>query len=390
MFVSFSCKQRCTCPSCHQKRALLTAIHVAEDVCAPVAHRQVVLTIPRRLRLHTRFDRKLLGKLCGCVWTCLQAEVRRLLGRDDVTPGMVAAIQTHGELLHWHPHFHVLLTCGAFTPQGEFLELPKLDLDRLQTAWQEAVFALYLAEDKIEPEVVENMRTWPHSGFSVDQSVYLPAGDKPGIERLVGYMTRCPFSLSRLVKVTEAGQVVYKAEKDACRAFPDPQDDELARGTRRNFQILDPLEFLAEFTQHIPPKGAHLIRYYGWYSNKARGMRRKQAEAAATALGEPAAPAPPRSRASQTWAMLIKRVFEFDPLVCPKCGGTMKVVAFIEPPQGEVIEKILKHCGLWCPAASRAPPAGDLRVHDPDGDSAASDESRERTYVDLDTFEATF
>jgi hypothetical protein len=67
------------------------------------------------------------------------------------------------------------------------------------------VFALYLAEEKIEPEVVENMRTWPHSGFSVDQSVFLPAGDRAGIERLVGYMTRCPFSLSRLVKVTEIG-----------------------------------------------------------------------------------------------------------------------------------------------------------------------------------------
>ena len=48
----------------------------------------------------------------------------------------------------------------------------------------------------------------------------------------------------------------------------------------------------------------------GWYSNKARGLRRKQAEAAATASGEPAAPAPIRSRASQTWALLIKRVYE--------------------------------------------------------------------------------
>ena len=52
------------------------------------------------------------------------------------------------------------------------------------------------------------MRTWPHSGFSVDQSVFLPAGDRPGIERLVQYMTRCPFSLSRLVKVTKTGQVI--------------------------------------------------------------------------------------------------------------------------------------------------------------------------------------
>ncbi len=39
------------------------------------------------------------------------------------------------------------------------------------------------AEDKIEPGVVENMRSWAHTGFRVDQSVRLPAGDQTGIER---------------------------------------------------------------------------------------------------------------------------------------------------------------------------------------------------------------
>jgi len=34
-------------------------------------------------------------------------------------------------------------------------------------------------------------------------------------------------------------------------------------------------------------------------------------------------------------------------MVCPQCGGQMKVVAFIDPPQREVIEKILRHCALW-------------------------------------------
>ena len=235
MFVAFSCKRRCTCPSCHQKRTLLTSLHVADEVCSPVAHRQVVLTIPKRLRVHTRFDRQLLGKLSSCAWTCLKAEAQRLLGREDVVPGMIAAIQTHGELLHWHPHIHVLLTCGAFTPEGDFLELPELDMERLLVAWQEAVFELYLAEEKIEPEVVENMRSWEHSGFSVDQSVFLPAGDQAGIERLIQYMTRCPFSLSRLVKVSDTGQVVYQAEKQACRAFPDPKGDGTRAGVPAEF-----------------------------------------------------------------------------------------------------------------------------------------------------------
>ena len=143
-------------------------------------------------------------------------------------------------------------------------------------------------------------------------------------------MTRCPFSLSRLMKVTDTGQVVYKAEKEACRAFPEPNGDELKRGAKRNFQVLDPLDFLAEFTQHIPPKGSHTIRYYGWYSNKARGMRRKAAEAeAAEQAGGEGAEAPTPSRSSQTWAMLIKRVYEVDPLCCPKCQGEMRVVAIL-------------------------------------------------------------
>ena len=87
--------------------------------------------------------------------------------------------------------------------------------------------------------------------------------------------------------------------------------------------------------------------------------------------------------------MLIKRLYEIDPLACPECGGQMKVVAFLEPPQGDVIEKILRHCRLWCPAAARAPPAGDLRVHDPDRDSA-SQEPRELAFVDEATFWSTF
>ena len=91
--------------------------------------------------------------------------------------------------------------------------------------------------------------------------------------------------------------------------------------------------------------------------------------------------------------MLIKRVYEIDRLPCPECGGQMKVIAFIEPLQGgEVIETILRHCGLW--HASRAPPGEDGGGHDPAEDSdrrtAASDETRERMFVDIDTFDATF
>jgi len=63
MFVAFSCKSRCLCPSCHQKRILELGIHVAEDVCFCVPHRQFVFTIPKRLRIYFRYDRDLLKEL---------------------------------------------------------------------------------------------------------------------------------------------------------------------------------------------------------------------------------------------------------------------------------------------------------------------------------------
>lgn len=66
-----------------------------------------------------------------------------------------------------------------------------------------------------------------------------------------------------------------------------------------------------------------------------------------------------RAAARRRWAALIKRVYEVDPLRCPKCGGEMRVIAFIERRQRDVIRKILEHCGLWEEprAPARAPPA---------------------------------
>ena len=59
--------------------------------------------------------------------------------------------------------------------------------------------------------------------------------------------------------------------------------------------------------------------------------------------------------------MLIKRVYDADPLECSKCGGTMKVISFIDSRQADVIERIMKHCGLWHLSAPRPPPpAGDF------------------------------
>ena len=357
MFVAFSCKSRCLCPSCHQKRILELGMHIVEDVCFPVPHRQFVWTIPKRLRIFFRFDRSLLKELPKLASQVVKEVYQAVLDRDDIAPGMMAAVQSFGELAHFHPHIHALVTDGAFTSDGNFIPLPKIAAEPFLKLWEQKVFSLLLKEGKITQDVVDNMRNWKHSGFSVNKNVLIRANDSAGLERLVQYISRCPFSLERIIKLTDTDHVVYKAEHKNCRRFPDPGDAALKAGVNRNFQIFAPLDFIAEISQHIPNKGEHTIRYYGLYSNKSRGIRGKNLDfegAGAECVEEDL---PDGQICRSRWAAMIQKVYEVNPLVCPKCGKQMRIIAFIEKKdQPDVVEKILKHCNLWKEPESRAPP----------------------------------
>ncbi|MBM3823447.1 MAG: hypothetical protein FJ404_11270 [Verrucomicrobia bacterium] len=76
---------------------------------------------------------------------------------------------------------------------------------------------------------VANIRSWKHSGFSVDQSVRLEAGDRAGIQRLIQYFLRCPFSQARMIEVTEAGKVLYKTGDNRLGRFPEAASDKTRR-----------------------------------------------------------------------------------------------------------------------------------------------------------------
>ncbi len=83
----------------------------------------------------------------------------------------------------------------------------------------------------------------------------------------------------------------------------------------------------------IPAPRQHLVRYYGWYSHRARGARANPQDA-------PIARAPSTAR-SRSWARLLRRIFELDPMLCPQCGGTMKIVSVID--EAAVVDRILRH-----------------------------------------------
>jgi len=56
---------------------------------------------------------------------------------------------------------------------------------------------------------------------------------------------------------------------------------------------------------------------------------------------------------SKGWAEMIRKVYEVDPLICPRCGGQMKVIAFLT--EWAVVDRIIRHLELTF-AADKPPP----------------------------------
>ena len=114
---------------------------------------------------------------------------------------------------------------------------------------------------------------------------------------------------------------------------------------------MDYLEFIARVTSHIPDKGQVMIRYYSLYSNAHRGkMRRAGADPSCPPIIEDDSNYMP----SKGWAEMIRKVYEIDPLLCPSCGGQMKIISFID--DHKVIDRIISHLKLTFEAERPPPP----------------------------------
>jgi len=207
------------------------------------------------------------------------------------------------------------------------------------------VIKLLVQRGLLNDDFAGNLLSWKHPGFSIDNSVRIL--DESAQESLAEYIARPPISLKKIRYEPFKGKVLFHTK--------------YSEYFKQNVHLFDALDFLAELTQHIPPKRLQLIRRYGLYASRTKGRWEEMPFVAERAPDGWKATHPSSAgndhmgfeplsdrdeevnvdARKRAWARLLAKVYEVDPMVCPKCGAEMKVIAVIEDP--DELKRILRH-----------------------------------------------
>jgi hypothetical protein len=400
MLVGFSCKGRGLCPSCGARRTHDTAAHLVDQVLPPLPFRQWVLSYPKWLRPYLARDPSLAAAardtFLASVFAWQRRQARKL-GLRTVAVGAVTFSQRAGDSLNLNPHLHSITPDGAFTEtesEVEFHRLPKPKDEDVRWVAERIVRRTLrmlerrgLRQSEEPPDTLDMLTTatlsrgraapWDETrsrsplsvwidGFSLQAGTHVHENDRAGLEHLCAYAARPPLALGRLSR-REDGRYAYALK------YPLPDGSyEL---------VLTGQQLMGRIALLVPRPRVHLVLYHGVFAPRSRWrpwvvpepvsdeQTGPVAQAQPTSQPEPAAQPQQEAEASGElrarrldWASLLKRVYGHDVLTCDRCGGSRRIIAFIEDPK--VARKILDHLGLDSTgpprAAARPPPQTEM------------------------------
>ena len=403
-----------------------TAARLTDQVIPRVPVRHWTLSLPFPLRYIVAFDADLISAILGiCVrqiYAWLRFVARREHGLDGNVPlhcGSVTAIHRADSAAKLNPHVHSAALDGVYTqavPDGPLTFLPTPAPTRFEVAdiaWLickktvnllkrrglaldatpeeldphhgnepllgecataslqgivligpragRSILRLGTQQQQVEPEGGGPPQK-PAHGFDLHTGRRVSADDRRGLERLLRYIMRPPLSHDR-ISLTQDGQVRLRLK----RRWSD--------GT--SHLILEPRDFIARLVPLVPPPRKHQLRYHGVLA-PAAPLRAAvvpeppardddaQLELPAAGTGNtPTSDRPLRPREQRIgWARLMRRVLGVDPLECPNCQRTMRLVRVVMEPAA--IRAILAARGEESPFladhSARGPPSSQMQL----------------------------
>ena len=293
-----SCRHR-SCPQCGGGRRAQWLQELSSQLL-PCDHVHVIFTVPDSLNKLWQFNRTAFADL---LLQAARESLQRLLGDPKylgATPGIISALHTWGRNLSIHPHVHCLVTAAGVDRSGNLVHsqrnalLPAKVLmavfrgklcARLKAALddRELSVPVGMTEARLRSMLnrlgrnVWNVRVQERYRHGVSVAGYIAR-----------YITGGPISDQRLHSVSDS-QIVFRY-----RDYRDGEDHLMKSA---------PHEFLALWSEHIPPRGLRMIRRCGLYANRHASTRQRI-----------------HGEFVKTKFHTAQTVTELEPESCPRCN----------------------------------------------------------------------
>ena len=144
-------------------------VKIASRLFQGVSYRQVVLTIPKQLRIpfynHPN-PAHLYSRFMALAEPCLGELIQAQFKNTDYKVAPIVFLHTNGRSGSYNPHLHVILAEGAFLPETQVWRgFKHLSLNRLRLIWQRHLLDLMSVEFPDRESVIQGLREEYPDGF---------------------------------------------------------------------------------------------------------------------------------------------------------------------------------------------------------------------------------
>jgi len=302
--VNQSCGNR-HCPVCQYQKSQ-NWLQKQHERMLPGHYFMITFTIPEELRAFIRSHQ---DKGYSAMFAASSEALKRLAGDQKYIgahlAGFTGILHTWGRQLNYHPHIHYLVPGGGLSQDrktwvsshtGFFVPVKALSII------YRALFKEQMSKAGLFPEI--NPSVWTIDWNVNSQTV----GDgRAALKYLAPYVFKVAIGESRIVNVqNRTVTFTYKQ-----------------RGSNRiRTMVLDVLEFIRRFLQHVLPSGFMKVRHYGFMNSSCKipisDIRKMITMDTREKYGD---------------SIQEPTDFKAGTLYCPDCGGLLNFIKLVLPSQ---------------------------------------------------------
>lgn len=315
--TGFSCKSR-FCSSCGHKYRDERSLNIQKKLIN-VPYRHFVFSLPFDLRPYFWKCRALFDVLFLSVSEAFDMTLNksRKDKRDDRKVGYAAFLHTAGRSLNMHPHLHVLLAECTIDRFGKrkrqfyfpFERLRKTFMYRFLSNANEAIKkttdnSLYRDFNILRTKILKQYKDGFYiHGPKLDGKTNQLKSTKDTADYIARYASHPSISEHNILELNKDNNTV------TWRYEPHETPGEIVTIEESVYS------FIGKLIRHIPDSKTHVLRYFGFYANRA--SRRLKLECRLVKVSFISL-----KKRNLSWRIMIMNTFKYNPILC-HCGETM-------------------------------------------------------------------